>query len=68
MQILLLVPFLDVGFPELMLIFAIALLLFGGAKLKGIGRGLGEAIHEFKKGMNGEGEPSDQKSKSGEQS
>ena len=52
---MLLAPFLDIGFPELLLIFGVLLLLFGGAKLKGIGRGMGEAIHEFKKGMNGEG-------------
>ncbi len=51
---LLLAPFLDVGMPELLLIFGIALLLFGGSKLKGIGRGMGEAIHEFKKGMKGD--------------
>jgi sec-independent protein translocase protein TatA len=56
---LLLAPFLDIGFPELLLVFGIALLLFGGAKLKGIGRGMGEAINEFKKGMNGEGDGAD---------
>ena len=54
MNTLLLAPFLDIGFPELLLVFGIALLLFGGAKLKGIGRGMGEAINEFKKGMNGD--------------
>lgn len=59
MNTLLLAPFLDIGFPELLLVFGIALLLFGGAKLKGIGRGMGEAINEFKKGMNGEGEKGD---------
>ena len=48
---MLLLPFLDIGMPELLIILAIILLLFGGAKLKGVGRGLGEAIAEFKKGM-----------------
>lgn len=59
---MLLAPFLDIGFPELLLIFGIALLIFGGAKLKGIGRGMGEAINEFKKGMNNEGEKGDKNS------
>lgn len=62
MNTLLLAPFLDIGFPELLLVFGIALLLFGGAKLKGIGRGMGEAISEFKKGMNSEGEKGDKNS------
>jgi sec-independent protein translocase protein TatA len=37
------------GGPELMIIFLIILLLFGGAKLPSLAKGLGESIREFKK-------------------
>lgn len=39
------------GTPELMVIFAIAFLVFGGKKLPELGSGLGKAINSFKKGM-----------------
>lgn len=39
-----------IGFPELLVILLICLLVFGAAKLPGIGRALGKAISEFKKG------------------
>jgi len=41
------------GMPELIVILGIALLLFGAEKLPEIGRVLGKAINEMKKGMNG---------------
>lgn len=37
------------GFPELMLIFIVALLVFGPRKLPEIGRTLGKALGEFRK-------------------
>ncbi|PTX97776.1 twin-arginine translocase TatA/TatE family subunit [Opitutus sp. ER46] len=37
------------GSMELLLILAIVLLLFGGAKLPGLAKGLGQSIKEFKK-------------------
>lgn len=37
------------GGSELLLIFLIVLLLFGGAKLPSLARGLGQSIKEFKK-------------------
>jgi sec-independent protein translocase protein TatA len=37
------------GGMELVLILAILLLLFGGAKLPGLAKGLGQSIKEFKK-------------------
>ena len=40
-----------IGMPELVLILVICLLVFGAAKLPEIGRNLGKAIGEFKKGM-----------------
>ncbi len=39
------------GTPELIVIFAIAFLIFGGKKLPEIGSGLGKAIGSFKKGL-----------------
>jgi len=37
------------GMPELIIILVIALVLFGGSKLPEIGKGLGQAIRNFKK-------------------
>ena len=39
------------GVPELMVILVIALVIFGPSKLPQIGRGLGKAIRDFKKGV-----------------
>jgi sec-independent protein translocase protein TatA len=39
------------GFPELLMILVIALLLFGPGKLPEIGKSLGQAVREFKKAM-----------------
>lgn len=36
------------GMGELVIIFAIVLVLFGGGKLAGVGKSLGTAISEFK--------------------
>jgi len=45
--------FLDIGGGELMLIMAVALLLFGGDKLPGLARGLGKGIRDFKDASEG---------------
>jgi sec-independent protein translocase protein TatA len=42
------------GVPELLVILLILVLLFGATRLPQIGRGLGEGIRNFKKGI-GEG-------------
>jgi sec-independent protein translocase protein TatA len=39
------------GMPELLIIFLIALVVFGAAKLPQIGKSLGGAIREFKKSI-----------------
>ncbi len=41
------------GWPELIIILFILLLLFGGSRLKGLARGLGESIREFKTASSG---------------
>ena len=43
---------LFIGTTELILIAAIALLLFGGKKLPELMKGLGQGVQSFKKGMN----------------
>jgi sec-independent protein translocase protein TatA len=43
--------FLDLGTPELILILAIVLLLFGGKKLPQLSKSLGESMKELRKGM-----------------
>ena len=40
---------LGIGFPEMLLIMAIALLVFGPKKLPEIGKSLGRAIREFRR-------------------
>jgi sec-independent protein translocase protein TatA len=44
------------GWQELLLILIIVLAIFGGSKLAGIGRGLGEGIRNFRQGLKGEDE------------
>ncbi len=52
---------MGIGFRELLIILAIALVLFGAKKLKNVGSDLGSAVRGFKKAMNdGEDEQSKQ--------
>jgi sec-independent protein translocase protein TatA len=41
----------SIGMPELLVIFVIALIVFGPSKLPDLGKSLGEAIRGFKKAM-----------------
>ena len=41
------------GFPEIVLILVILVVLFGASRIPELGRGLGEGIRNFKKGMKG---------------
>lgn len=51
------VAIMGLGGSELLLIFAILLLLFGGTKLPGLAKSLGQSIREFKKASNQDDEP-----------
>jgi sec-independent protein translocase protein TatA len=46
--------------PELLIIAAILLLLFGASRLPQLGASIGSAIRNFKKGFSGEGEGNSQ--------
>ena len=43
----------SIGMPELIIIFIVALIVFGPSKLPDLGKSLGEAIRGFKKAVNG---------------
>ena len=49
-----------IGLPELLLILAVALLIFGPSKLADLGKGLGEGIKNFKSSIK-DGEESTEK-------
>ena len=40
-----------VGLPELLVILAIVIVIFGANRLPGLGKGIGSAIRNFKDGM-----------------
>jgi len=44
----------DIGVPELLIILAIVIVLFGANRLKGIGSALGGSIREFKQAVRDE--------------
>ncbi|HEV8631387.1 MAG TPA: twin-arginine translocase TatA/TatE family subunit, partial [Thermoanaerobaculia bacterium] len=41
------------GVPELLIIFAIIMLLFGYSRLPQLGKGLGQGIRNFREGLRG---------------
>ncbi len=55
-----------IGLPELLLILFIALLIFGPSKLASVGKGLGEAIRNFKSAVSGSEKPEDKSEKKSE--
>jgi sec-independent protein translocase protein TatA len=48
-------PF-GLGTSELIVILLLVLVLFGAGKIPQLGRGLGEGIRNFKRGLKGDGE------------
>lgn len=46
--------FSKIGLPELILVAVIVLVLFGGKKLPELGKGVGDAVKEFKKSLGGD--------------
>ena len=52
------------GFPEMIVILIIALVIFGPSRLPALGEGLGKAIRGFKEGLkDGSGVPAVEKKK-----
>ncbi len=49
--------FRSIGFPELIVILLVAMVLFGGKKLADVGKGLGEGIRNFKTSLKGDENP-----------
>lgn len=47
---------LDFGAPELLIILAIVLLLFGGKKLPQLSKSVGESMRELRKGLSDSGD------------
>ena len=45
------------GLPEILVLLAIALLIFGPGRLSELGKGLGEGIRNFKSAVGKENEP-----------
>jgi sec-independent protein translocase protein TatA len=50
-----------IGMWELILIFAIVVLLFGARRLPEIARGIGKGVREFRKALSGEPDGQDEK-------
>ena len=48
---------MSLGFQELVIILVIVIVLFGATKLPQLGRGIGEGIRNFRKGIKTDDEP-----------
>jgi len=55
---------MGLGAPEIILILAVVLILFGGKKIPELMKGLGKGVKEFKDASNGTSEPANAEDKS----
>ena len=53
----------SIGFPELLVILGVAVLLFGGKKIPEVAKGLGEGIRNFKHALKDDDEKKDETTK-----
>ena len=51
------------GLPELLIILAIVIVIFGANRLPGLGRGIGDAIRGFKEGLKTDEDDKDDKNR-----
>jgi sec-independent protein translocase protein TatA len=51
------------GLPELLVILAIIIVIFGANRLPGLGRGIGDAIRGFKEGLKTDEDDKDDKNR-----
>ena len=51
------------GMPELLVILAIIIVIFGANRLPGLGRGIGDAIRGFKEGIKSDEDDKDDKNR-----
>ena len=54
--------FRSIGLPEILIILAVLLLLFGATRLPQVGKSLGSSMRAFKRAVTGEDEPEPAKS------
>lgn len=54
---------MNLGMTELIVIFGIVILLFGGKKLPGLGKALGDSIRGFKEGLSGDETPAERQAR-----
>ena len=53
----------SLGLPELLVILAIIIVIFGANRLPGLGRGIGDAIRGFKEGIKTDDDEKDDKNR-----
>jgi sec-independent protein translocase protein TatA len=58
---------MDIGVPELLIILAIVIVLFGPSRLSGLGRSLGQGIREFRQSVRGQERPAGEPAPSSEE-
>ena len=54
------------GALEIIVILVIALVVFGGGKLAGVGKALGQSIRDFKKEVNADSDKAEEKKADGD--